>query len=290
MSKIVATSLALLCWLAASPTNLRADLTIEKKIKLIITDSTGKASKIGRNEKVLIKDGNVKIVDETFGEILIIRTDKKVVWKIDTLDATYAEATFEEIQNRRKALFDEIREAQKRVKGIADEKEIDDLLAGMGEFNEEPQAIVRELDATKLVAGRQCKRKIVIAGGRQIIDGWYAEDIAEGADYFKALSMISAYPPSLAAKLAEIKGAPLAGDIRYSLFLNRVTSSEEAVALSVEPLKAEDFDLPQELTKVAFTELFGEPDREIKPIEIKKDFSEDELDKKGDPLRGGRGE
>lgn len=267
------------------------DLTVERSAKLYLTDAAGKTRRINREERVLIRNGNVKIVDETFGEVWIVRADRKVVWKIDTVDGTYSEATFDEITERRKATFDEMKEARKRVEGTADAKEIDETLAGLGEYGHDPQIAVKEIGTPETIAGHVCKRTLILVDGKQLINGWHAEDLKEGKEYLKAIALIRGYAPSVAAKLDETMGLLLKGDIRYSFFLDRVTATIETRRVATDALKDEDFDLPAGLPaglkKVHFVELHGEETAEVKSVEIKKDFPEDDLDKKADPLHGG---
>ena len=74
-------------------------VAIERTVKRTSIDWLGRRQEIQRKELVLIKGPNVAIIDLTFGERLIIRSDKKKLLKADPLAREYAPLTYWETRS-----------------------------------------------------------------------------------------------------------------------------------------------------------------------------------------------
>ena len=131
-------------------------VAIERTVRRTSIDSLGRRSEVLRKERILVKGGNLAILDLTFGERLIIRTDRKTIWKADALAREYAEFTFEAAAARRKAELDEIRAAKARVPGTGDEKELEELLQGFDQFAAAPHC--RRRNRHRRGRSRGCRR------------------------------------------------------------------------------------------------------------------------------------
>jgi hypothetical protein len=121
------------------PNHLYADLTIERKTKTVTFDSVNRKHIKGCKEIIKIKDGNVRIEDKTFGEVLIIRTDKKVVWKIDKIARTYSEISFDDIKTKRDKIIMDIEGTKSRISQTEEEKTIESIIQGLGKYTVEPK-------------------------------------------------------------------------------------------------------------------------------------------------------
>lgn len=263
-----------------------ADLTIERKTKSSIFDTVNRKKYFSQREYLKIKDGNIKIENITFKEILIIRVDRKLVWKIDTLKGTYSELSFEQIAKRKKEIMDEIKSTKNAVQGTEEEKNIDKILIDLGDISSDAKIEVKDIGSPIEIAGIKCIEKKVLVDNRVVIDGFFTEELKEGESYFKALSQIGAFPSVLYDKIASFKGLILKGDFRYTLFADRVTTTIETISISKDLINKEEFELPKELKKVPLLGFEEEPEQELqKPKEPRKDFYEDELDKESHPLR-----
>jgi hypothetical protein len=76
----------------------------------------------------------------------------------------------------------------------------------------------------------------------------------------------------------------LKGDIRYVLFADRITQTENTTSISTEKIDETDFILPEGLKICPFTGLGEEEEIIAEKPEIRKDFFEDKLDEQGNPL------
>jgi hypothetical protein len=239
-------------------------------VKRTSIDWLGKREEIQRKELVLIKGSNVAIIDLTFGERLIIRSDLKKLWKADPLAREYAEFTFDEAAALRKAALDGVRGAKARVPGTADEKELEAILEGFDQFAEPPKV---ELKA----AGAQ--RDVIVNGDRVRVSVQVNEQV-KAPGWMEALAGIGAFHPSVAEKLKELGGVPVKGTLRYALFLERVIEQFEATSVLPREIADAEFQLPPGLVRAPLKGFEHPPERKLsKPPSVPRTFKEDEGEK-----------
>lgn len=262
-------------------------LTIERKVRLISRDLVGKASEYQRREVVRIKGSLVAIEDVTFGTRIVIRTDKKLVWVIDSHAGTYSELAFDAIASRRAHILNDLADAKKRVPGTQDADDIDKVMIGLGSYPSTPTVEARDTGKSADVAGRTCSgREIVVNGTDHPVDVLIDPTLGEGVAYIDALAAIGGFHPAIAEKLRSIGGFPLQGKMRYALFLDRIVADEVTTSVVRGEIASAEFELPE---KLKLTPLKGfDPDAGPKP-EKPKDFTpsykEDDIDRERDPLK-----
>ena len=263
-----ALALAALLLVAQEPTP--NGVAIERTVKRTSIDWLGRRQEIQRKELVLIKGSNLAIIDLTFGERLIIRSDRKKLIKADPLAREYAEFTFEEAAALRKHALDDVRAAKARVPGTADEKELDAILEGFDQFASPPQV---ELKAS----GAQ--REVILNGDRVRASVQVNEQV-KAPGWMEALAAIGAVHPSVAEKLRELGGIPVKGTLRYSLFLERVVEQFETTKVLPREVPDAEFELPQGLTRAPLRGFEQPPERKLtKPPHLNRSFKEDEAEK-----------
>lgn len=250
-------------------------VTVERTVKRISLDWLGRREEVQRKERLLIKGGNLVIVDLTFGERLIIRTDLKKVWKADPLAREYAEFTFDEAAALTKTALDEIRAAKGRVPGTTDEKELEELLLAFDQYPAPPQV---ELKAS----GAQ--REVIVNGDR-VRAAVQVNDQLQAPGWMGALAATGAFHPAVADKLKDLGGLPMKGTLRYTLFLDRIVEQFEVTSTAAGPLTDADFELPKGLIRTPLKGFERPPARVVtRPSSLKQSFQEDETGKpKTDP-------
>lgn len=248
-----------------------AGVVIERTVRRTSIDTLGRRSEVLRKERIFVKGGNLAIVDLTFGERLIIRTDRKTIWKADALAREYAEFTFEAAAARRKAGLDEIRAAKARVPGTGDEKELEDLLQGFDQFAAAPTV---ELKAS----GAQ---RDVIVNGDRVRLSVQVNDKVQAPGWLDALAATGAFHPAVAEKFKELGGLPSKGTLRYALFLDRIVEQFEVTSAQAREVADAEFELPAGLTRTPLLGFETAPPRVLStPPALKASFREDELDRK----------
>ena len=246
-------------------------VAIERTVKRTSIDWLGRREEIQRRELLLVKGNNLAIIDLTFGERLIIRTDRKRIWKADPLAREVSEFSFDEAAARRKAGLDEIRAARARVPGTSDEKELDDILAGFDQFAAAPQV---ELKAT----GAQ--REILVNGDRVRLSVQVDEKI-QAPGWLEALAATGAFHPAVAEKLKGLGGIPSKGTIRYALFLDRIVEQFEVTSAQPREIADAEFEVPAGLTRTPLRGFEPLPARALTtPPALKPSFKEDDADRK----------
>jgi hypothetical protein len=224
--------------LAAAPGD--EAVTIERSVRLTLSDPLNRRREIQRRERVTVKDGNLAIADLTFGERLVVRTDRKRIVRIDTLGGVYSEYGFEEAAAIRKRALDEIESAKARVPGTADEKELEAVLEGFDRFAKPPAVELRS-------EGNE--RRILLNGDRVRFSA-RVDEKRKAAGLFAALAAADAFPPAVAEKLKGLDGLPVQGTIRYALFLDRVVEQFEVTSVRPGEAAEADFEVPAGLVQV----------------------------------------
>lgn len=260
-----AVALAALMLLGQEPTP--TGVAIERTVRRTTIDWLGKREEVQRKEVVLVKGSNLAIIDLTFGERLIVRSDLKKIWKADPLAREYAEFSFDDAAALRKAALDGVRAAKARVPGTPDEKELETILEGFDQFAAAPKV---ELKAT----GPQ--REIVVNGDRVRASVEVNEQV-KAPGWMEALAGIGAFHPSVAEQLRRLGGVPVKGTLRYVLFLERVVEQFEATSARPREVADAEFELPPGLTRAPLKGFERPPERKVsRPPSLKTDFKEDE--------------
>jgi hypothetical protein len=224
-------------------------------VKRTSIDWLGKREEIQRKELVLIKGSNVAIIDLTFGERLIIRSDLKKLWKADPLAREYAEFTFDQAAALRKAALDGVRAAKERVAGTADEKELEAILEGFDQYAVAPKAELKAEGA---------QREVIVNGDRVRV----------------SVQVIGAFHPTVAEKLKELGGVPVKGTLRYALFLERIIEQFETTSVLPREIADAEFELPPGLVRAPLKGFEHAPERKVsKPPGVTRTFKEDDGDK-----------
>jgi len=245
-------------------------VAVERTVKRITIDWLGRKEEIQRKERILIKGGNLAILDLTFGERLLIRSDRRKIWKADPLAREYAEFTFEDAAARRKAILDAIRAAKARVPGTSDEKELEELLQGFDQFSSPPQV---ELKAT----GAQ--RELILNGDRVRVSV-QVNDKIQAPGWMEALAAAGAFHPLVADKLRELGGIPMKGTLRYVLFMDRIIEQFEVTLVQPREIADAEFDLPPGMTRAPLRGFEPPTPRTFSvPPVLKPSFKEDDADR-----------
>lgn len=268
---------------------LDSGFILERDAKLYLVDPLGRLREIHRKERVTYQDGNLVIEDLTFGEKLLIRTDKKTVWKIDTLGGTYSELTFDQVRARQTEILKEIQATLDRVKGTQDEAEIRGLLSAYGWYAAEPAAEVKSIGKSATVSGRECLGKdFVVNGDTYLFSQVYVDPTLPGEGYFATLAQVSTFPPKVLDQLKALGGVPLRGRERHIVFLDRLLVDVETTSVVVKDVPAEEFAPPSGLKKVPLKGFEAPEKRKIdKPKTFEKSFKEDDIDRENNPLKEG---
>jgi hypothetical protein len=272
--RVVAASILLLVALRPAPAAQDSPtdgLVVERTVKRTTIDCLGRREEVQRKERLLIRGGNLAILDLTFGERLVIRTDRQRIWKADPLARTYAEFSFDEAAARRKASLDEIRAAKGRVPGTADERELDELLQGFDQFASAPAVELKTSGA---------QRELILNGDRVRLSVQINEKV-RAPGWMDALAAAGAFHPAVAQKLKELGGLPIKGTIRYTLFLDRVIEQFEVTSVQPREIADAEFDLPPGLTRAPLRGFEAPPARTFStpPASLRPSFKEDEVDR-----------
>jgi hypothetical protein len=262
--------LATLGTAAGAQESTPSGLAVERSVKRTTIDWLDRRQEVQRKELVLLKGSNLAIIDLTFGERLIIRSDLKKVWKADVLAGEYAEFTFDEAAALRKAAFDQLRSARTRVPGTPEEKELDRILEGFDQFAQAPQVDLKAQGAQRdLIVNGDRVRLSVQVNAKIPASGW-----------MEALAAVGAFHPAIAEKLKDLGGLPVKGTIRYALFLDRIVEQFEVTSTQPREIADQEFELPKGLLRTPLKGFEQAPERKLsRPPIVNRSFKEDEGEK-----------
>jgi len=267
---VVALVLLALSTQESAPTGV----ALERTVKRTSIDWLDKRSEVHRKELVLIKGSNLAIIDLTFGERLIIRTDLKKIWKADPLAGEYAEFTFDEAAALRKAGLDDVRAAKARVPGTPEEKELDRILEGFDQLAAAPNVDLRASGA---------QREVIVNGDR-VKASVQVNPQLQAPGWMEALAAVGGFHPAVAEKLKGLGGVPVKGTLRYALFLDRVVEQFEVTSAQPREIADAEFELPKGLVRTPLRNFEQAPDRKLtRPPSVNRSFKEDEGDKPKPP-------
>lgn len=262
---------------------------LERNVKVWSADTLGRLREIHRRERVKYQDGNLLVEDLTFGEKLLIRTDKRTVWRVDPLAGTYSELTFDQVRARQEEVLKEIRSVRERVKGAPDDEELKWLLQGYGWFDSAPTIEVRSSGKRATIAGRGVSANdLILNGNIYLFSEVYVDPSLPTSGYFETLGRISTYPEPLLQRFKEVGGIPLRGRMSHVLFLDRIRSEEEVTSIAAASIPITEFEPPTGLQRIPLKNFEKpEPRKVEKPKELQKSFKEDDIDREQNPLREG---
>lgn len=272
--------------LALLPAQDPEGLVIDRKVRLTYRDTVDRVREIHRLERIKFRDGRLLVEDLTFGTKLIIRGDLRTVTVADPMSGHFSELSFERVAALKSAAIAGIRQARDRVAGSTDEERILFLLQGLGDFPAPPKVEVRTTDRKETVAGRDCSgRELIVNGDIHYIDVVVDPSVTEAPAALALLASAGAWPPEIASAIQGLGGLPLKGTMRYSLFLDRVTSDEEVTAIRRGPVADADFEIPPGLKRVPLRGFEPEQSaRPEKPKDFERSYKEDDVDRENNPL------
>lgn len=262
-------------------------LVFRRAVKLRITDAVNKETEVHRKETVTLTKDRLRIEDETFGTLLIVRLDKGAVYRADLMMGTYSEATLEHVAQRRRAFLADVREWRKRVDGTDDAKELDRILLGFQDIDIQ-SVDLRATGQQATIANRAAtERQLIINSNIECFRYFIDESLPQGEWYFDILARLGCFNERVAEKLRGVKGLPLKGRLRASWFLERITSEEEVLSIEQKDVDDAVFELPKDLkTKIHFAGVDDPPRRQIaKPSQVKRGFEEDDIEEQQNPFR-----
>ena len=237
-------TLALLLLLFQAPPegDVQEGFVWEQEVERILLDTLDRKREIHRRERVTYRSGNLLVEDLTFGEKLLIRSDRQTVWVIDTLAGTWSRLGFEQVRRRQSAVLSEIGRTRERVPGTADEKALTLLLEGYGRFDKTPSAELRTPGKTRDVLGRPCPRRDLIVNGNIRRVSVYVDPTIPAGGYLQTLAKIGAFSKEEADALEGLRGLPVEGVLRYVSFLDRVQARIRVTSARKVVLPADTFD------------------------------------------------
>jgi len=279
-------TLSLLLFLSQStPPGEEKGFVVERDVELLLVDPLDRQREIHRRERISYQEGNLLIEDLTFGEKLLIRTDQKSVWVIDTLAGTWSRLDFLQIRARQEEVLGAIRETRKRVPGTQEEKVLTQLLEGYGWFDHSLKGEIRTPGKQRDILGRSCVRKDLYLNGNIRRFSVYVDPSFPLGGYFDTLSRAGSFSKEETNALKDLGGFPMEGVLRYVSFLDRVRARIRVISVTPGECPADIFVPPTTGKQVPLARFEKPVAREIKrPEGFEPSFREDDLERENDGM------
>jgi hypothetical protein len=271
--------------LLSSPFGEEKGFVIERDVELILLDPLDRKREIHRRERVSYQEGNLLMEDLTFGEKILIRTDQKAVWVIDTLAGTWSRLGFSQIRTRQEEVLRAIRETRKRVPGTQEEKAITQLLEGYGWFDQSSKGEIRTPGKEREILGRSCVRKDLYLNGNIRRLSVYVDPSLSIDGYFDTLSLAGRFSKEESSALKDLGGVPMEGVLRYVSFLDRVRAQIRVISVTPGECSLDIFTPPTTGKQVPLARFEKPVARKIKrPEGFEPSFREDDLERENDGM------
>lgn len=186
---------------------------VERTATVRARDWLDAPSEIRGRQVVTIAGENVRFDDLTWGTAVLILPGEEKIYRMDPHLGQYTVWTFAEVRAAWERQKGEIEGVLARVAGSSDEADLRRILTVFNAVPGEGDVTV-ETGESDPVAGRDARQIVVRHGPRTILRVSVWEG---GPSYLPALSAIGAFSPDVAARLADVRGLPLAGTERYVL-------------------------------------------------------------------------
>lgn len=237
----------LIVWavLASLTQDSTVGLVVERQVRAKILDPVNRLSEIHRQERVYVHPEKVRIEDATFGLILIIRLDQNKAYRLDRSLQTYSEVTFEQVSAARSGFLAEILRLKERVKGTPDESNLEKIERGFQAYPVTSSALSTTGRKERVLGAEMEETQLLVNAKIQIFKSFIDSAAPEGQTYFRALAALSSFGDQVRPEIEKVKGFPLRGTFRYSLFLDRVEVEEEVRSMRREPLSDDLFEVPK---------------------------------------------
>ncbi len=262
MRPMRASALALLLLLAAS-TARAGDTRIERTVAWESERPGLRPERTNRRETLWIGEGRVRCDDRVGRETWIVRSDLKVIWRIDHALRTFTETTYEEAAKARAAAAADVKAALARVAGSGDEPALQRFMEALDPAPGE--CAVAESGDGGAVAGQGTKTVSVELKGAPGVKGRLATGVAGLDRLAKVLGEAGVLAPAVAGALAKSKGMLLSGS--WTLVFPDAIVRETFEAVKAEEVAAPEgtYDLPAGYRKVAGQPLGRAPRAESAP-------------------------
>lgn len=236
-------------FLLAASIALAGDIRIERTAAWEIERPGLRLERTNRRETLWIGEGRARCDDRVGRESWILRSDLKVIWRIDHALRTFTETTFEEAAKARAAAAADVKAALARVEGSGDEAGLRRFLEALAPAPGEC-AVVESGDGGA-VAGQGTKTVTVELKGAPGVKGRLAAGISGLDRMAKVLGEAGVLAPAVAGALAKSKGMLLSGS--WTLVFPDAIVRETFEAVKAEEVAAPEgtYELPAGYRKVA---------------------------------------
>ena len=226
-----------------------------------------------REQRLFLARGAARLV--CGHETTIVRLDKGIMWKLDTILKTYDERAYmlraaewrrvnREILKALEGAPDGARKAEmidsltsgpekwEYVRAIRDEGLRKSLAAKYGIPDRKPVVEIREKGEKKTVAGFECEEVRVLSDGALFYRAWVSRRLKLDRRLFDFLEQARVVPRELAERMKKAGAFPL----EFETHLPRGGGVERTVTVSVEEkrIPREEFELPKRYRKSRRTE------------------------------------
>ena len=222
-----------------------------------ITDSSGIINEGGQTTKiyqiVFFKNGKMSIHVKNKPELMVIRPDLNLLWRIDKKNATYREIKFEDIKTGI--------DVAESVMESEEMKNIMETLEGMPQAQHEmlekmrdKSGLARELKMVptgknETVLGEESEVVELRMGDETVMTLWLAKKYDLGHEYYRHYETLGMFPGASYEELKKLRGLPIKSIIK--LGNNNIKTTVITIVTKIIETKINDkkFELPDGLVK-----------------------------------------
>ena len=198
------------------------------------------------HSKGYLKPTKLKTVSDEDNRVTIIRSDKEVIYMVNTKDKTYSEITFKQVEAQLAKAGEQMKEMREKLKDMPPEQR--KMMEGvMGGMVGEKEYQLKKTGEKKKVAGYSCEKVVMMDGDKEAAQFWITKEMGSmkeyAKDWSKLMDKVAQGPMAkMYRKLAELDG--FAMEMKF-MGINSTTTKLEKRSLG-----DDEFEVPAGFKKV----------------------------------------
>jgi len=181
--------------------------------------------------RIYVEPGKIRIEYPKGGRLILAHLKEGVVWSVDERRGLYAEASFDAIVAKWKAL--------RQAKGVGQ--------ADTG------IAFTKRGTNDRTILGHRCLHHVITSGDGSVLDVWAAPDLdfPEKETLYEYRARMGEFSPAVLDEIKRIKGFPLMMNGTTFVGGEKMSALRTVTAVRQEDFAPDRFELPKGLKKIA---------------------------------------
>jgi len=208
-------------------------------------------------QKVIIKSDKIYMENMESPNICIVRSDKKLIWEIDTKDKGYTERRFSYFTEHKKAKESDRARLVKMINATSDQKRRKELAEKLGYILDKngkvPDKIAARTELTgeeKEINGFKCYRVKIYEDAKTVLDVWLTKAFKAPKSLMNFYKQLGCFADEVVAEMEKLQDFPIL--LKADLNLGAISVPIESEITKIEKKVVDDkkFEKPEGLIPI----------------------------------------